>query len=60
MHDHDAIVIPAKAGIQRLVSSMRGEAGAPIPLTLSRDGKLTNVTVESVDRNALLKKPRLQ
>jgi S1-C subfamily serine protease len=38
----------------------RGEAGAPIPLTLSRDGKLTNVTVESVDRNALLKKPRLQ
>lgn len=38
----------------------RGGAGAPIPLTLSREGKLTRVTVQSVDRSALLKKPLLQ
>ncbi len=38
----------------------RGAAGIEIPLTLARDGKLTNVSVQSVDRNALLKKPQLQ
>ena len=37
-----------------------GIAGAEIPLALSRDGKAKEVTVRSVDRNALLKKPRLQ
>jgi S1-C subfamily serine protease len=37
-----------------------GEAGTEIPLTLSRDGKLKTLTVQSVDRSALLKKPRLQ
>jgi S1-C subfamily serine protease len=38
----------------------RGAAGAAIPITLLRDGKLVNVTVESVDRSELLKKPSLQ
>lgn len=38
----------------------RGAAGAEVPLTLSREGKVTNVTVHSVDRSALLKKPQLQ
>ena len=38
----------------------RGAAGAEIPLTLAREGKVTNVTVRSVDRSALLKKPQLQ
>jgi S1-C subfamily serine protease len=38
----------------------RGAAGAEIPLTLLRAGKLRNLTVRSVDRSALLKKPRLQ
>jgi hypothetical protein len=38
----------------------RGAAGVEIPLTLSRDEKLVNVTVQSVDRSELLKKPLLQ
>ena len=38
----------------------QGAAGTPIPLTLLREGKPRNVTVRSVDRNALLKKPLLQ
>jgi S1-C subfamily serine protease len=38
----------------------RGPAGVEIPLTLSRDDKLWNVSVKSVDRSALLKKPLLQ
>jgi hypothetical protein len=31
-----------------------------VPLTLLREGKVRNVTVRSVDRSALLKKPQLQ
>jgi S1-C subfamily serine protease len=38
----------------------RGAAGAHVPLTIAREGKVENVTVHSVDRNALLKKPQLQ
>ena len=38
----------------------RGAAGTEVPLTLMREGKLRNVTVQSVDRSALLKKPQLQ
>jgi len=38
----------------------RGAAGTEVPLTLLREGKLRNVTVRSVDRSALLKKPQLQ
>ena len=38
----------------------RGRAGVDVPLTLFRDGKVTNIVVHSVDRNALLRKPRLQ
>ena len=38
----------------------RGPAGTSIPLTLSREGRVTSVTVRSVDRSALLKKPSLQ
>jgi S1-C subfamily serine protease len=38
----------------------RGAAGAEVPLTLLREGKVRNVTVRSVDRSALLKKPQLQ
>ena len=38
----------------------RGAAGTEIPLTLSREGKIKNVTIPSVDRCALLKKPQLQ
>jgi S1-C subfamily serine protease len=38
----------------------RGAAGTEVPLTLLRGGKVTNVTVRSVDRSALLKKPQLQ
>ncbi|MDE2211028.1 MAG: serine protease [Betaproteobacteria bacterium] len=47
------------AGFYRSVWS-RGPAGTPIPLTLSRDGRVTSVTVSSVDRSALLRKPSLQ
>lgn len=38
----------------------RGPAGTSIPLTLSREGRVTSVTVRSVDRSALLRKPSLQ
>jgi S1-C subfamily serine protease len=38
----------------------RGAAGAEVPLTLLREGKVTSVTVRSIDRGALLKKPLLQ
>lgn len=50
------------AGLAEFYRSVwrRGGAGAQIPLTLSREGKVTSVTVHSVDRNALLKKPQLQ
>lgn len=39
---------------------MRGPAGTAIPLTVARGGGLKRVSVQSVDRNALLKKPQLQ
>ena len=38
----------------------RGAAGTEIPMTLLREGKPKDVTVRSVDRSALLKKPQLQ
>jgi S1-C subfamily serine protease len=38
----------------------RGTAGVDVPLAIARDGKSTQVTVRSVDRGALLKKPQLQ
>ena len=38
----------------------RGGAGIDVPLSLLRNGQLREVVVRSVDRNALLKKPRLQ
>ena len=39
---------------------MQGPAGTEIPLTVARGGSLKQVTVQSVDRNTLLKKPSLQ
>ena len=39
---------------------MQGPAGTGIPLTVARGGGLKELTVKSVDRNALLKKPQLQ
>lgn len=38
----------------------RGTAGTEVPLTLLREGHVKTVTVQSVDRSALLKKPQLQ
>jgi S1-C subfamily serine protease len=38
----------------------RGPAGADIPLTVARDGKVRDFTVHSIDRGTLLKKPPLQ
>jgi S1-C subfamily serine protease len=37
-----------------------GEAGVEVPLALMRDGKSRRVTVRSIDRNTLMKKPQLQ
>ena len=37
-----------------------GAAGVDVPLELQRDGKRRKVVVHSIDRNTLLKKPRLQ
>ena len=37
-----------------------GQAGVTVPLEVSRDGKLRKVSVKTVDRNELLKKPSLQ
>jgi S1-C subfamily serine protease len=39
---------------------LRGPAGADIPLTVAREGTVKELTVQSVDRSALLKKPQLQ
>ena len=36
-----------------------GEAGVGIPVTLSRDGEILDLTVQSVNRSALLKSPQL-
>ena len=47
------------AAFYRSVWSL-GPAGTAIPLTLSREGRVTGVTVDSVDRGALLRKPSLQ
>ena len=46
------------AAFQRAVWQL-GPPGTRVPLTLGRDGDLVRVEVESVDRNALLKRPRL-
>ena len=37
-----------------------GAAGVDVPLEVERDGKRRKLTVHSIDRNELLKKPRLQ
>lgn len=37
----------------------RGDAGVRVPLTLGRDGDLVRVEIASVDRGALLKRPRM-
>jgi S1-C subfamily serine protease len=36
-----------------------GEAGVGIPLTLSRDGEMLDLTVQSVNRSDLLKSPQV-
>jgi S1-C subfamily serine protease len=36
-----------------------GPAGVEVPLTLTREGKLLQVTLQSADRNDFLKKPLL-
>ena len=36
-----------------------GEAGVDIPLTLSRDGGMLDLTVQSLNRSDLLKSPRI-
>jgi S1-C subfamily serine protease len=36
-----------------------GQAGVGIPLTLSRDGEILDLTVQSVNRSDLLKSPQL-
>ncbi|HEY8244570.1 MAG TPA: S1C family serine protease [Casimicrobiaceae bacterium] len=38
----------------------QGAAGVTVPLTIVRDGQARRVQVESVDRDAMLHKPRLQ
>ena len=36
-----------------------GQAGVKVPLSLARDGELIHITLTSVDRNSLLKKPMM-
>lgn len=36
-----------------------GEAGVAVPLTLDRDGQRLHLTLDSIDRNAMLKAPKL-
>jgi S1-C subfamily serine protease len=38
----------------------QGAAGVTVPMTIVRDGQARRVQVESVDRDAMLHKPRLQ
>ena len=39
---------------------MQGPAGTGIPVTVARAGDLRQLTVQTIDRNTLLKKPQLQ
>ncbi len=36
-----------------------GPAGVDVPITINRDGETFELTIESIDRNSLLKSPRL-
>jgi S1-C subfamily serine protease len=36
-----------------------GPAGIDVPITINRDGETFELTIESIDRNSLLKSPRL-
>jgi hypothetical protein len=36
-----------------------GPAGVDVPITINRDGETFEMTIESIDRNSLLKTPRL-
>ena len=38
----------------------QGAAGVAVPMTVVRDGQARRVVVASVDRDAMLRKPRLQ
>jgi S1-C subfamily serine protease len=53
----DVPVVDLAAMFRRIWSL--GEAGAVIPMTISRDGAEFNITVQSADRNAFLKSPGL-
>ena len=46
------------AGLFRRIWSM-GAAGVDVPMTVSRDGKPLDLTVQSGDRNRFLKGPSL-
>ena len=60
----DVIVALDEAAIEDLASFYRalwalGPAGVEVPLTLAREGDVFDVSLRSADRNALLKKRRL-
>lgn len=60
----DIVLAVAGAGVDDLAGFFRrvwslGTAGVRVPLTISREGSVTEVTIISADRNTFLKAPRV-
>lgn len=60
----DVLVKVAGRSVDTLADFFRqvwslGPAGVDVPITINRDGETFELTIESIDRNSLLKSPRL-
>lgn len=60
----DVLVKVAGRSVDTLADFFRqvwslGPAGVDVPITINRDGETFEITIESIDRNSLLKSPRL-
>ncbi|MAJ00397.1 MAG: signal protein PDZ [Nisaea sp.] len=60
----DIVVKVAGQPVETLADFFRrvwslGPAGVDVPITINRDGETFEMTIESIDRNSLLKTPRL-
>lgn len=60
----DVLVKVAGRSVDTLADFFRqvwslGPAGIDVPITINRDGETFELTIESIDRNSLLKSPRL-
>jgi S1-C subfamily serine protease len=60
----DIVVKVAGQPVETLADFFRrvwslGPAGVDVPITINRDGETFEMTIQSIDRNSLLKTPRL-